>query len=132
MAVVSHSEYLWLVAFQGIGGLFVLVHAWPGVDDRWYSLSPHYVDSKLPQWKQWRLRNKAAPTNQPLSDAFKERLEALRRSDTPLYEQLACLLLCTSFPCHMPFKHMQDAEDAGHVLVTSLAAVLGLECKMSL
>ncbi|BDA51348.1 hypothetical protein COCOBI_18-2250 [Coccomyxa sp. Obi] len=50
-----------------------------GVDDRWYSLSPHFVDSKLPQWRQWRLRNRTAPANQPLSDAFKERLDALRR-----------------------------------------------------
>ena len=53
--------------------------ACPGVDDRWYSLSPHFVDSKLPEWKQWRLRNRAAPEDQPLSEAFKERLEALKR-----------------------------------------------------
>ncbi|KAK9902684.1 hypothetical protein WJX75_002583 [Coccomyxa subellipsoidea] len=50
-----------------------------GVDDRWYSLSPHFVDSKLPEWKQWRLRNRSAPLDQPLSESFKERLEALRR-----------------------------------------------------
>lgn len=59
--------------------LLRLVHACPGVDDRWYSLSPHFVDSKLPEWKQWRLRNRSAPLDQPLSESFKERLEALRR-----------------------------------------------------
>ncbi len=55
------------------------MHACAGVDDRWYSLSPHFMDSKLPEWKQWRLRNRSPPEDQPLSEAFTERLEALRR-----------------------------------------------------
>ena len=52
-------------------------------DDWWYSLSPHYRNTAEPEWSGWRLRVRPLLRDQPLSQRFRERLEALHRSVRP-------------------------------------------------